>query len=589
MTAERDPRDRVDPEAAGEPGAPAVPARAEDTPGVGEPPEAKDRDAPAAPPDLPERAIIYVPPLGHTDGRSIGDLGTRLAAYLDQDDRVRSVTYAVGETAHTVRFGRTSPKTSAAAVTIVRKASAKETSLGIYEFSYSSSFLERFDEKSSWKKAFGLIVTVASSLSLLAASFTRGRRPAAAKWLRRWVYANVALVAGAVVYAIADPDPDTLAAPAAVGVGVLLSAGGCLEGARRLRRSENDAAGALPRPLAVAASAAVALGGLIMSWEYSASLRARRLAEIVLVLGVVLLLFVWLKLGNPDLDQRLQVAGGFLVVAVMGVYAVALVAAALGLSWGVVNGAGKDTVEGLVDPWAGYTVALAAVGVTFSPKALRSTLNHGLTYLVGAVRYLAHADGRDAQRGRLYELVEHLAELGYKSIDIVGYSFGSVLALDALYRRDPENVPGGTRQCVKRLVTIGCPVVTVGTFWPDYWKGRVSWGGKWVNVYSPLDVLSSNLCSPPATAAAETWVDPGRRGASSLRPTQERSYNHTDSATTQLNARDKLLAGGLRAHGQYWEDKYAHDPGAVAVIADLWAGANWSGGPLQPDPGCSSG
>lgn len=319
---------------------------------------------------IPQRAIIFIPHIGHPDGQSIGNVATRLAARLNQNDRDRLVTYEVAETAHTVRFGRTSPKMTASAVTIVRKTQSGQTSLGIYEFSYSTSFIERFAKKSSWKKAFSLLLTVASSLTLLARSFVTGRRPAVAARLKRCVFATAALIVATVVYWFADPEGPVASVAALVIAALVLVA--CFVAARVARELAVPAPvpeQAIPRPRAAVASALVALGRLPLS---AASGWWNNGGRVVLSLGVLGLLLVALELGNPDLGQRLQLAGGFVIVAGMALYAILLVGSALRLAWDAVNGGDGGGTEGAtIEEWAaGITVALAAVGITFSPKSL---------------------------------------------------------------------------------------------------------------------------------------------------------------------------------------------------------------------------
>jgi hypothetical protein len=60
---------------------------------------------------------------------------------------------------------------------------------------------------------------------------------------------------------------------------------------------------------------------------------------------------------------------------------------------------------------------------------------------------------------------------------------------------------GRAFQSVHTLVTIGCPFDFVRTFWSDYFDESRDYTDKvplrWLNVYSPVDVLGSNFRNDP--------------------------------------------------------------------------------------------
>lgn len=550
---------------------------------IAEPSEDQPAPDPSRPPRT--RAIVYVPHLGHTDGHSISDFATRLAAVLDGDDPARPATYSVEDTAEAVHFGRTAKKAVAPGVTVVREEGAQESAIGIYEFSYSTHFTQRFDRRSSLLKTLSLLRAVGLNLGRLTGDLARGRDPGLKNALAWGVRLNLVLCAAAIAYLVLDTKVEH---PAYAGVLTGLVALS-LVGIWKLKKRLTAGAAAAPaggggheardhdrRNSALAAGAAVAGAWLVGEVRGGWLVPGR----ILLGLGVVLLMSVWMALGNPDLRHRVQIAIGFVLLMLMTSYAFLLIAAALAEGWTVIDGVQDGTGDFIANALSGLAVGLTALGVTVSPKELRAQVNNGATQLLGAIRYLSEGEGRDPETGRFYALVEHLAEAGYTAVDVVGYSFGSILALDALYPAERPHVPEGTRQLVKRLVTIGSPVVTVATFWPDYWKGRRPWGGRWINVYSPRDVLSSYLC--PAPAEAQARVAEESLGTEGPRPKEEWSFGPDDDLTPWK----RLALSGLRAHSKYWETPYDHDHGAIACLGYLWSGPNWEGSPSPPEAVC---
>ncbi|MDQ3981937.1 MAG: hypothetical protein M3271_04575, partial [Actinomycetota bacterium] len=172
--------------------------------------------APAAPPEeqsgspVPpgKRAVVYIPQLGHREGESVADLATRIAAVLDVSDEDQSVQYVVQDQARTVRFGRSRPKKSASAATVVRKTGSESTSLGIYEFSYSTSLVEKFERQTPLLKALTLLTTVGLNLGRLLRSLVAGRTTEHRGLLRTGVVSNLVLVALTIVYFFPGPRTD---------------------------------------------------------------------------------------------------------------------------------------------------------------------------------------------------------------------------------------------------------------------------------------------------------------------------------------------------------------------------------------------
>lgn len=144
----------------------------------------------------------------------------------------------------------------------------------------------------------------------------------------------------------------------------------------------------------------------------------------------------------------------------------------------------------------------AVVTISFGGMVFRWNLKEKLeqvsTETTCASGYLAYGTGRNEIVGRLARLLDHVGsrpDVTYRNVHLVGYSFGSVVALDSVYQDSEVNE---TFRQVTTLSTIGCPADFIRTYWMDYFVGRHQMEKPekkvyWVNVYAPADVLSSNF------------------------------------------------------------------------------------------------
>jgi len=146
-------------------------------------------------------------------------------------------------------------------------------------------------------------------------------------------------------------------------------------------------------------------------------------------------------------------------------------------------------------------VPLAATLIGYvSPSSLRKGLFEVAEHYIGVVQYLTFGHCRDAIASQLALLVDRILERHeYKRIHIVSYSFGSIIAIDALFPPTNSFPPGFHK--VKTLITVGCPFDMIRNFVPRYFnerrvnvrERRYHERLKWVNIYIPADALSSNF------------------------------------------------------------------------------------------------
>ena len=204
--------------------------------------------------------------------------------------------------------------------------------------------------------------------------------------------------------------------------------------------------------------------------------------------------------------------------------------------------------------WSQWIVVIFAALAGLTKKQVKDMLGSAAAEYVCARDYIAIAERKPAIAGQLAALLEHIVEkdLTYRKIHMVSYSFGSLVAIDSMF----PNIPPGKRfEQIDTLVTIGCPFDLVRTYWPAYFKDRMKPDRapkKWMNVYSPLDVLGSNFRDDQKHGNAGVGVELTEAAAKTVKPVNlcfGRGMELPDLAPADL-----IFMVGFRAHTSYLGD-----------------------------------
>lgn len=143
---------------------------------------------------------------------------------------------------------------------------------------------------------------------------------------------------------------------------------------------------------------------------------------------------------------------------------------------------------------------------------------------------------------------------GPRNVHVVGYSFGSLVALDLLFPKTATRPTPDPRYeaSIASLITIGCPVDFMRLYFPDYPGSRTARmdGLRWVNIFNPADVFGSNfLEDDDFSGTDESDATPAAFPGCECVPT---SIRYTDE---RLSLRSVLFrARGFASHCQYWRD-----------------------------------
>jgi hypothetical protein len=190
----------------------------------------------------------------------------------------------------------------------------------------------------------------------------------------------------------------------------------------------------------------------------------------------------------------------------------------------------------------------------FTSKHLKDFIKSAAIDYSCAIDYLSLGERRRAILGKLSLLVEHISEMSlkYERIHIVSYSFGSLVALDALY---PTDEYCRRYDSVASLVTIGCPYDLVRTCWPDYFTRRINPQGvdrTWLNMYNPVDALGSNFRDNPMVESAQKGIElESGNGKTMLLP--QNVVLGQDLHLNGLSLMNLLALRGLKVHSSYWD------------------------------------
>ena len=292
---------------------------------------------------------------------------------------------------------------------------------------------------------------------------------------------------------------------------------------------------------------------------------------------------------SKSLGHRLQAFYGVLILAVMVGYAGMMVYAsviAVQDAWPRAKTATvapapsekRSAIEAAI-------LVLTALGL-FSKKSLKDGLTKVGVEASGALGYVAYGARASVLTGAVSNLIDDIIQkapqrgVKYRRVHLVAYSFGSVVALDALFPRGGGDPPNRASD-IDALITIGCPFDFIRGYWPAYFTRRGGFPGapkRWLNVYRADDVLASDFVDVGEEATAALGVSTrgiaGKDAKDVLCKPQNRQYGSGDSIG--ING---LLLGGFRAHGDYWQRGETDDVNVFMPIVRFLADER----PIEPE------
>lgn len=291
------------------------------------------------------------------------------------------------------------------------------------------------------------------------------------------------------------------------------------------------------------------------------------------------------RTSKTGLD-KLQALYAIFIFLVITAYMVLLLVTAAGTGASLVQSAGAapaqtwllDALGGLGARLAPYVVMLTLLIVSLREKVLKFIVCAATDY-VCMLNYMDFGERQNVITGQLETFLDKLAEQAsppYRSYHIFAYSFGSIVALDTLFTFGME-IGEQTRR-VDTLVTIGSPFDLLRTYWPQYFRNRVAVTGvprRWINLYSPLDLLGSNFRNDAEPGDAERHFHGSkahRHGAKQDDRIDPKPSDGDNIAYEQVTGGSRrtllglLTLQGLKVHSLYWEPRQEDERNCFTYI-----------------------
>jgi hypothetical protein len=163
--------------------------------------------------------------------------------------------------------------------------------------------------------------------------------------------------------------------------------------------------------------------------------------------------------------------------------------------------------------------------------------------------YIQYGEQSQIIQGNLDALIEYIVENEENpTIHLHTYSFGSIIALDALF-------PIGTEPCtnilnnIKLLITVGAPYEFIDSYYPNFYSERtdkMSEKIEWINVYSTLDAFASNFRKDNKAGTAQFGIKGKKEVPINL--------NYEIARREKYNLFSFLTLKHITMHKSYWDD-----------------------------------
>lgn len=289
--------------------------------------------------------------------------------------------------------------------------------------------------------------------------------------------------------------------------------------------------------------------------------------------------------------EKLQALYALVIFSMIAAYLILLFVSAVG----VITAAGVKAVDALASGGGSFDPVAVVQAVVSTPLgSLASLFLAVVTLLAGVthkqvsefilgmivdyicmVNYL-NEDQNEGQRRKLIgqlqkfmDDIDYHSNSGYGRYVIVAFSFGSIIALDALFPKE-GNRRGEVAGKTAVLFTIGSPFDLIRSFWNNFFEKRDVCGLEleWWNIFSRLDLLGSNFRNDDsAEDPHESYIfKSGELCETGVKP---KNIQYGGDMPIKLSF-DFLLLAALRAHAIYWDTHTDHSDAFAHVIERLY-------------------
>jgi hypothetical protein len=194
------------------------------------------------------------------------------------------------------------------------------------------------------------------------------------------------------------------------------------------------------------------------------------------------------------------------------------------------------------------SISITTILILFIPES--STLLTKVAAEFSTIdNYIQYGEQAQIIQGNLDALIEYIVENEENpSIHLHTYSFGSVIALDALFPLGNEPSTN-IQNNINLLITVGAPYEFINNYYPNFYSKRINVMSEkieWINVYSTMDAFASNFRKDNKVGEAKYGIM-GRKEVPI-------NLNYEIARREKYNLFSFLTLKHITMHQSYWDD-----------------------------------
>jgi hypothetical protein len=195
-----------------------------------------------------------------------------------------------------------------------------------------------------------------------------------------------------------------------------------------------------------------------------------------------------------------------------------------------------------------YSISITTILILFIPES--STLLTKVAAEFSTIdNYIQYGEQSQIIQGNLDALIEYIVENEENpTIHLHTYSFGSVIALDALFPLGNEP-SANIQNNINLLITVGAPYEFINNYYPNFYSKRINVMSEkieWINVYSTMDAFASNFRNDNKVGEAKYGIM-GRKEVPI-------NLNYEIARREKYNLFSFLTLKHITMHKSYWDD-----------------------------------
>jgi len=195
-----------------------------------------------------------------------------------------------------------------------------------------------------------------------------------------------------------------------------------------------------------------------------------------------------------------------------------------------------------------FTIPITTFLILFIPES-STLLTKVAAEFTTIDNYIQYGEQSQIIHGNLDALIEHIVENEENTIiHFHTYSFGSIIALDALFpigTEPSENIKNN----INLLITVGAPYEFIDNYYPNFYTDRtdkMSQKIEWINVFSTMDAFASNFRNDNKAGEAKYGIM-GRKEVPI-------NLNYEIARRQKYNLFSFLTLKHITMHKSYWDD-----------------------------------